>query len=110
VGELLLPQACRRVSLLPSAKEPTAAGKDVTGMTRTPLEMVEVDTKQLDEVLRRAEQSLPADDFELTQAIFESYAYISDLVEDKNTTTLCRFHGHLSSIRFSGMLAIALRV
>lgn len=55
-------------------------------MARTSLEMVELDTQQLDDVLRRAEDSLAPEDFELTRAIFESYAYLSDLVEDKNTS------------------------
>jgi transposase len=75
-----------RVPLSFSAKDLLRAGKDTIGMTRTPLEMVEVDTKQLDDVLRRAEESLTADDYKLTEAIFESYAYLADLVDDKNTS------------------------
>ncbi len=50
------------------------------------LELVEVDTARLEEVLRRAEQSLDEKDAELIRAVFESYAYVTDLVEDKNTT------------------------
>jgi transposase len=55
-------------------------------MTRTPTEIVDVDAKQLDDVLRRAEESLDAADFALTKAVFQSYAYLADLVEDKNTS------------------------
>ena len=53
---------------------------------RTTLEFVEVDSARLEEVLRRAEQSLDEKDAELIRAVFESYAYVTDLVEDKNTT------------------------
>src|SRR6476660_5319182 len=50
------------------------------------LELVEVDSDRLEEVLRRAEQPLDEKDAELIRAVFESYAYVTDLVEDKNTT------------------------
>jgi transposase len=53
---------------------------------RNSLELVEVDTARLEEVLRRAAQSLDEKDAELIRAVFESYAYVTDLVEDKNTT------------------------
>jgi hypothetical protein len=53
---------------------------------RDALELVEVDSDRLEEVLRRAEQSLDEKDAELIRAVFESYAYVTDLVEDKNTT------------------------
>src|SRR4051794_20031888 len=53
---------------------------------RNALELVEVDSERLEEVLRRAEQSLDGKDAELIRAVFESYAYVADLVEDKNTT------------------------
>lgn len=55
------------------------------GMPTTP-ELVEVDSARLEEVLRRAEQALDEKDAELIRAVFESYAYVTDLVEDKNTT------------------------
>jgi len=48
-------------------------------------EIVEVDSTQLDEVLRRVEQSLDAKDAKLIRAVFRSYANVADLVEDKNT-------------------------
>ena len=41
---------------------------------------------QLEEVLRRVEQSLDEKDAALIRAVFESYAYVTDLVEDKNTS------------------------
>ncbi len=53
---------------------------------RNALELVEVDSDRLEEVLRRAEQSLDEKDAELIRAVFESYAYVTELVEDKNTT------------------------
>src|SRR3954471_8853856 len=65
--------------------------KPLLGLTggcrmRNALELVEVDSDRLEEVLRRAEQSLDEKDAELIRAVFESYAYVTDLVEDKNTT------------------------
>jgi transposase len=53
---------------------------------RNALELVDVDSDRLEEVLRRAEQSLDVKDAELIRAVFESYAYVTELVEDKNTT------------------------
>src|SRR3954466_13802737 len=53
---------------------------------RDALELVDVDSDRLEDVLRRAEQSLDEKDAELIRAVFESYAYVTDLVEDKNTT------------------------
>ena len=41
---------------------------------------------RLEEVLRRVEQSLDEKDAALIRAVFESYAYVTDLVEDKNTS------------------------
>lgn len=53
---------------------------------RNTLELVDVDSDRLEEVLRRAEQSLDEKDAELIRAVFESYAYVTELVEDKNTS------------------------
>jgi transposase len=53
---------------------------------RNALELVEVDSTRLEEVLRRVEQSLEEEDSALVRAIFESYAYVADPVEDKNTS------------------------
>jgi transposase len=53
---------------------------------RNSLELVEVDGDRLKQVLRRAEQSLDEKDAALVRAVFESYAYVTELVEDKNTT------------------------
>src|SRR3954469_18848463 len=49
-------------------------------------ELVEVDSARLEEVLRRVEQSLDEKDAALVRAVFESYAYVADLVEDKDTS------------------------
>src|SRR4051794_32229273 len=53
---------------------------------RDALELVEVDSDRLEEVLRRAERSLDEKDAALIRAVFESYAYVTELVEDKNTS------------------------
>jgi transposase len=53
---------------------------------RNALELVDVESDRLEEVLRRAEQSLDEKDADLIRAVFESYAYVTELVEDKNTT------------------------
>jgi transposase len=55
------------------------------GMRNAP-ELVEVDGERLEEVLRRAERSLDEKDAALIRAVFESYAYVTDLVEDKDTS------------------------
>jgi transposase len=49
-------------------------------------ELVEVDSTRLEEVLRRVERSLDEEDSALVRAVFQSYAYVADLVEDKNTS------------------------
>jgi len=49
-------------------------------------EIVEVESTQLEEVLRRVEQALDEKDSALIRAVFQSYAYVADLVEDKNTS------------------------
>jgi transposase len=48
--------------------------------------LVEVDSMRLEEVLLRVEQSLDEKDSALVRAVFESYAYVADLVEDRNTS------------------------
>jgi len=56
-------------------------------MARKTAKVIEVEAGQVDELLRRL-AALPADekDCELIRAVFESYAYVTDLVEDKNTS------------------------
>ena len=49
-------------------------------------ELVDLDSDRLEEVLRRAEQALDEEDAALVRAVFDSYAYVTELVEDKNTT------------------------
>src|SRR3954465_1783385 len=53
---------------------------------RNTLELVDVDSDRLEEVLHRAEQSLDEKDAALIRAVFESYAYVTELVEDKSTS------------------------
>lgn len=54
-------------------------------MHHTP-EIIEVDRPRLEEVLGRVEQALAREDVELIRALVESYRYVIDLVEDKNTS------------------------
>jgi transposase len=49
-------------------------------------EIIEVDDARLEDVLRRVEQALDEQDSQLVRAVFAAYAYVVDLVEDKNTT------------------------
>jgi transposase len=53
---------------------------------RTTPEIVEVDSTQLEEVLRRVERALDEKDTALIRAVFQSYVYVADLVDDKNTS------------------------
>jgi transposase len=53
---------------------------------RTSPEIIELDGTRLDEVLGRVEQALDAPDAALIRAVFRSYVYVTDLVEDKNTS------------------------
>lgn len=55
-------------------------------MKRAKPEVVELDTKKLEEVLHRAESALDEKDYKTIKAVIESYAYIAELVGDKNTT------------------------
>jgi hypothetical protein len=56
-------------------------------MARKAQEIIEVEARQVDELLRRL-AALHADekDCELIRAVFQSYAYVTDLVEDKKTS------------------------
>jgi transposase len=55
-------------------------------MSRRTLEILEVNPDQLQDVVRRAEQSLDKKDAELIRAVFESYEYVAELIQDKNTS------------------------
>ena len=48
--------------------------------------IIDVSNAQLEEVLHRVEQSLDEKDVELIRAVFQAYLYVTDLVEDKNTS------------------------
>jgi transposase len=48
--------------------------------------IIELDMKKLEDVLRRAEAALREEDYETIKAVVESYAYLADLVGNKNTT------------------------
>jgi len=50
-------------------------------------EIVELPMNKLEELLQRAEaKQLNDEDYETITAVFKSYAYLTDLVEDKGTT------------------------
>jgi transposase len=53
---------------------------------RNTLELVDVDSEELEEVLRRVEQALDERDSTLVRRVFESYAYVTELVDDKGTS------------------------
>ena len=53
---------------------------------RNALELVEVDSEEVEDVLRRVEQALDEKDSTLVRRVFESYAYVTELVDDKNTS------------------------
>jgi transposase len=57
-----------------------------TSMPRRLPEIVEVNSQRIEEMLDRATSQMDHDDAELMRRIVESYAYITDLVEDKNTS------------------------
>src|SRR6266404_6189498 len=49
-------------------------------------EIIEVNSTELDDVLRRVEETLDEKDSTLIRKVFQSYAYVTGLVEDKNTS------------------------
>jgi transposase len=49
-------------------------------------ELIDVDSEELEDVLRRVEQALDEKDSSLVRRVFESYAYVTELVEDKDTS------------------------
>jgi transposase len=49
-------------------------------------EIIELDPTQLQELVRRVEGALGEQDATLIRRVFESYAYVTDLVEDKKTS------------------------
>src|ERR1700679_2814099 len=49
-------------------------------------EIVGVDDARLEELLHRVEQALDEKDAQLIRAVFQSYAYVTEMVEDKNTS------------------------
>src|SRR5262249_33486913 len=48
--------------------------------------IIDVSNAQPEEVLHRVQQSLDEEDVTLIRAVFQSYRYVTDLVEDKNTS------------------------
>ena len=48
--------------------------------------IIELDMGELEDVLRRAEERLDEKDYGLVKAVIESYAYLTELVGDKDTT------------------------
>jgi transposase len=48
--------------------------------------IIEVDSPRLEEVLGRVEHALAEEDATLIRAVFESYRYVAELIDDKNTS------------------------
>ena len=55
-------------------------------MRSTTPTILDLDMHRLDDVLRRAEEALPEEDYAILKAVVESYSYIADLVGEKNTS------------------------
>jgi transposase len=55
-------------------------------MLSTTPTIIDLDMDRLEDVLRRAETALDGEDYATIKAVVESYAYLADLVGDKNTT------------------------
>jgi transposase len=55
-------------------------------MRSTTATICDLDMHRLDDVLRRAEETLPEEDYAILQSLAESYAYLTELVGDKNTS------------------------
>jgi transposase len=55
-------------------------------MIRAKAAIIELDMKKLEDVLRRAEAALREEDYATIKAVVESYAYLAELVGDKNTS------------------------
>jgi transposase len=55
-------------------------------MKTPPLRQMDLHQDELEALLQRAQAALSAEDYQLVQALVESYAYVTDLLEDKRTT------------------------
>lgn len=55
-------------------------------MSKKPTETIDLDSQQSEALLDRVRHTMNEDDAELIRRVFESYSYVADLVEDKNTT------------------------
>jgi transposase len=55
-------------------------------MKRKKPEIIELDMKQVEELLQRAKAKLSEEDYELINAMIESYVYLTDAVIDKKAT------------------------
>ena len=55
-------------------------------MTRNKPEIIELDINELEEMLGRAQGALDEEDYKTVKAVVESYAYVAEVVGDKNTT------------------------
>ena len=56
-------------------------------MQRSKPEIVEVDHRQREALLERAEQqAFETEDYETIRAVLESYSYVTNLIDQKSTT------------------------
>ncbi|MFA6046847.1 MAG: hypothetical protein WC718_17830 [Phycisphaerales bacterium] len=57
-------------------------------MKRTLPRIIELDTDRLESLLVRAQRALNEEDYETIHAVVDSYAYIAELVGEKNISVL----------------------
>src|SRR5262249_3770550 len=80
----------QHISKMPARPRPSerrrARWTPVCRRMRNSPEILEVTDAQLDDVLRRVEEALDEKDAALIRRLFESYAYVTDLVEDRRTS------------------------
>jgi len=55
-------------------------------MKRVQPKVIELPRNEVEELLQRAAEALNPEDYQLIKAVVESYAYLTDLVEDRSTT------------------------
>ena len=85
-GFLLHPRPPAAREVLPSARRLLLCDAGCQ-MRRSPPEIIEMNDQKQQELLRRIEGAgLEEGDVKLIRAVFESYAYVTELIDDKNTS------------------------
>ena len=55
-------------------------------MTTPKPKVVELSINEWEDILHRAKAVLNEEDYQIVEAVVQSYAYVTDLLEDKRTT------------------------